>query len=146
MNITGTRAFNASREQIWSALHDAELLRSSIKGCSELQWVSDNELEGALAMKLGPVKAKFSMQLTVTDSVENRGYTLVGKAKASALGFAGGQAQVELKDVESGCLLEYEAQINTGGKLAAMGARLLNSASEKYVEDFFESMAQAVDA
>ena len=146
MNITGSRNFDSSRATVWAALHDVNLLRDSIPGCESIEWVSGDELEGKLSIKIGPVKAKFKMLLKVTNSEELVGYTLEGSAKAGALGFAGGQATVKLKDIDQGCELDYVAQVKSGGRIAQVGSRLLHSASKKYVDEFFTSMANGIES
>ena len=146
MEINGTRTLPASRAKVWKALHDADLLADSITGCEALEWVSDNELKGRLNMKIGPVKAKFNIFLTISDSEEECGYTLEGSAKAGALGFAGGEAKISLSDAEEGCELSYEAQLKTGGKIAQIGSRLMSSLSKKLVDDFFDAFVTGMES
>ena len=146
MEINGSRTLPESRAKVWKALHDADLLADSIAGCEALEWVSDNELKGRLNMKIGPVKTKFNIFMTISDSREECGYTLEGSAKAGALGFAGGEAKISLSDVDDGCELCYEAQVKTGGKIAQIGSRLMSSLSKKLVDDFFDAFVTGMES
>ena len=146
MEINGSRILPASRAKVWKALHDADLLADSITGCEALEWVSDNGLKGRLNMKIGPVKTKFNIFLTISDSEEECGYTLEGSAKAGALGFAGGEAKISLSDADEGCELSYEAQLKTGGKIAQIGSRLMSSLSKKLVDDFFDAFVTRMES
>ena len=141
MNITGNKVLNASAEKVWAALHDAEILQKSISGCESMQWVSDNELTAELTAKIGPVKTKFKMKLTIRNAVENKGCTLECTADSIALGNADGQADITLSEVEQGCELGYTAQVKMRGKIAQFGARLLSPASKKMIDGFFTEFA-----
>ena len=145
MDIKGSKELPISRAEVWKALYDADLLREAIPGCETLEWTSDSELSGRLNLKIGPVKAKFDMVLTIGDVVEEVAYTLNGSAKAGALGFANGQARVELADVEEGCELSYDAEVKTGGKIAQVGSRLMGGITKKLMDTFFSTFVSAVN-
>ena len=145
MNITGNRLLEANRQQVWAALHDAEVLRSAITGCESMEWAADNELKAVMAAKIGPLKTKFKLKMIISNSVENRSYTLTCSADGGMAGNASGTADVTLDDVDGGCELTYQAHVKTTGKLATFGARLLQPASRKMIDSFFTDFAEQID-
>ncbi len=141
MDITGNKILNATVEQVWLALHDIEILQKSISGCESMQWDSENEISAKLKVKIGPVKANFKMNLTIKDPMVNSGYTLVCSADSGVMGNASGQAKVTLCEVEQGCELSYVAQVSMRGKIAQIGARMMQPAAKKMTNDFFTAFA-----
>ena len=144
MNLTGEKLIPIERAKVWVALHDAERLKNCISGCETLEWKSDSELDGRLVAKLGPVKAKFHLVLTISDSVPETGYTLDGKATAGAHGFANGRAEISLADADDGCCLNYTAQLMTGGRIAQVGSRLMSGTAKKLTDSFFEKFVESL--
>ena len=144
MNLTGEKLIPVNRSKVWTALHDAERIKNCISGCETLEWKSDNELDGRLVAKLGPVKAKFHLVLTISDAVPETGYTLEGKATAGAHGFANGRAEIALADVDDGCCLKYTAQLMTGGRIAQVGSRLMSGTAKKLTDNFFEKFVDSL--
>ncbi len=137
MELSGSTIVAHPRPMIWDALYDAETIRRSISGCTELEWVSDSELKGEIKKKFGPIKSTFPIQLEVKDIVQYESYTMLGTSKASSFGYVNGEVQFRLVDIEDGCELFYDANISMGGKVAQIGSRLMNSAAKKIVGDFF---------
>ena len=98
-------------------------------------------------MKVGPLNAIFKITMEICDPVEEEGYTMKGTSKAGALGFASGEADIRLQDLEdNGCELNYDAKIRVGGKIAQLGARLMGSVSKKFIDDFFIAFEEGINA
>jgi hypothetical protein len=144
MEISGSQLIPASRDAVWSALNDAEILKASIPGCDSLEKTSDTEMTAAVTSKIGPVKAKFKGAVTLENINAPESYTIVGEGKGGVAGFAKGSADVKLTEAEGGTLLEYTAKAQVGGKLAQLGSRLIDSTAKKMAEDFFAKFSEAV--
>jgi carbon monoxide dehydrogenase subunit G len=144
MDMTGEFRLPAPRETVWKALNDPEILKQSIPGCEELVKVSDTELTARVAAKVGPVSARFSGKVTLSDLDPPNGYTISGEGQGGVAGFAKGGAQVRLKDDGGGTLLSYAVQAQIGGKLAQIGSRLIDATARKMAEEFFTRFAAAV--
>lgn len=145
MKISGTRVLPVSRPVTWSSLFDADLIRESIAGCESLEWISDHELEGKMTFKIGVVKAKFKIGLAITDIIAEESYGVEISSKAGALGFASGIAHVNLTDADEGCEMNYDAKIRTGGKIAQVGSRLINSLAKKKIDEFFDAFVAGIE-
>ena len=144
MQMQGQRSIRASRSEVWQALNSPEVLKACIAGCEELTKTSDSSFEAAVTQKVGPVKARFTGVVQLSDIVEGESYTITGEGKGGAAGFAKGGAKVRLEDEGDGTLLTYEAEAKVGGKLAQLGSRLIDGFAKKMADDFFTRFQEAV--
>ena len=102
MDISGEYRIPASRETVWQALNDPEVLKACIPGCDEIIKTSDTELDAKVTAKVGPVKAKFTGHVTLSDLDPPNGYRISGEGKGGAAGFAKGGADVTLQEADGG--------------------------------------------
>ncbi|OKL44225.1 SRPBCC family protein [Pseudovibrio exalbescens] len=144
MEMTGEQHIPASREKVWEALNDPEILKQCIPGCESLEKKSDHELSAVVQAKVGPVKAKFNGEVTLQDLDPPNSYKIVGEGKGGVAGFAKGTADVHLAEAEAGTLLTYNVDAKVGGKLAQLGSRLVDSTARKMAEDFFTRFNEIV--
>jgi carbon monoxide dehydrogenase subunit G len=144
MDMTGEVHLSAPREMVWRALNDPEILKQSIPGCEEIQKLSDTEMTARVAAKVGPVSARFSGKVMLSELDPPNGYTISGEGQGGVAGFAKGGAQVSLKDDGDGTMLSYKVQAQIGGKLAQIGSRLIDATARKMADEFFTRFAAAV--
>ena len=146
MELKGSFDLAAPKQQVWDALNDPEVLKGCIPGCEEIDKTSDTSFSAKVTAKVGPVKAKFSGDVTLSDLDPPNAYKISGEGKGGAAGFAKGGANVFLKDNDSGgTTLEYAVTAQVGGKLAQIGSRLIDSTAKKMAREFFETFGQIVD-
>ena len=139
MDMTGEYRIEAPREVVWEALNDPDVLRQCIPGCETVDRQSETVLTAAVVAKVGPVKARFNGQVTLSDLNPPESYTISGEGKGGAAGFAKGGAHVRLAEDKGATVLSYDVHASVGGKLAQLGARLINSTAKKMADDFFET-------
>jgi carbon monoxide dehydrogenase subunit G len=144
MQMTGDVVIPATREKVWAALNDPEILRQAIPGCETIEKQSDTELAAKVAVKIGPVKASFGGSVTLSDLDPPNGYRISGQGQGGAAGFAKGGATVKLEEVEGGTRLSYEADAQIGGKLAQIGSRLVDGAAKSLAAEFFTNFSTLV--
>ena len=135
---------NASQDVVYAALNDPEILKQCIPGCEELVKHSNTELEAKVVLKIGPVKAKFSGNVTLSPDAPPERFSLTGTGNGGAAGYAKGGAVVELERHQDGTLLRYTATADIGGKLAQLGSRLIQGTAKKLAVKFFKSFADLV--
>ena len=146
MELKGSFDLAAPKQQVWDALNDPEVLKGCIPGCEEINKTSDNSFSAKVTAKVGPVKAKFTGDVTLSDLDPPNAYKISGEGKGGAAGFAKGGANVSLKDNDSGgTTLEYAVTAQVGGKLAQIGSRLIDSTAKKMAREFFETFGKIVD-
>src|SRR5215510_12859436 len=146
MDMTGEQLIALPQQRVWEALNDAEILRACIPGCEVMDKVSDTEYRVVLTAAIGPVKAKFSGRLGLSDVNPPNGYSLAFEGSGGAAGFAKGSCKVSLSSADGGTRLSYNAQATVGGKLAQVGSRLIDGVARKMADDFFAKFNQAVAA
>ena len=144
MEMTGRHQIPASRAKVWAALNDPVVLKQCIPGCQELEKVSDTEMTATVKTKVGPVSATFTGTITLSNLDPPNGYTIAGEGKGGVAGFANGGADVALSDDNGVTLLTYSAKGQVGGKLAQVGARLVDASAKQMADQFFAAFAQKV--
>jgi carbon monoxide dehydrogenase subunit G len=144
MDMSGSHRIEASRDAVWAALNDPEILRQCIPGCEEVVRQSDTEMTAKVVAKVGPVSAKFAGKVTLSDLDPPNGYTITGEGSGGAAGFGKGGATVTLADDGGATLLSYTAKAQVGGKLAQIGSRLVDATARKMAEEFFARFTRIV--
>jgi carbon monoxide dehydrogenase subunit G len=144
MDMTGEYRIPASREKVWAALNDPDTLKASLPGCESLEKISDQEFVAAVVAKVGPVKAKFNGNVTLSNLNPPESYTISGEGKGGAAGFAKGGADVRLVEEGAATILTYTAKADVGGKLAQLGSRLIDGTARKMADEFFDNFARQV--
>jgi hypothetical protein len=144
MDMTGQYRIPAPREQVWAALNDPETLKAALPGCESLEKLSDREFAATVVAKVGPVKAKFNGNVTLSNLNPPESYTISGEGKGGAAGFAKGGADVRLTEEGEITVLTYTAKADVGGKLAQLGSRLIDGTAKKMADEFFDNFSRQV--
>ena len=144
MEMKGEYRIPAPRPKVWDALNDPEILKQCIAGCQSLDKTSDSEFSAQVRSKVGPVSAKFSGKVSLSDINPPESYTISGEGTGGVAGFAKGGASVHLAEDGTDTVLTYNANATVGGKLAQIGSRLIDSTAKKMADDFFGKFAEIV--
>ena len=145
MQMSEERHIAAPPAVVWAALLDPAVLKESVPGCEELSGSAEEGFEAVVAQKVGPVRARFSGTVSVSDRVEGESLTLTGEGKGGAAGFAKGAARVRLTPDGEGTRLAYEVDAKVGGKLAQLGSRVVDGFARKMADGFFTRFQEAVE-
>ena len=137
MEMSNSQFVPASQQTTWEALNDPETLKACITGCESIEKIADNEYQMAMAVKVGPVSAKFKGKMLLADLNPPTSYSLSFEGQGGGAGFAKGGAKVSLAPEEAGTRLSYTVSAQVGGKLAQIGSRLIDGAAKKMADDFF---------
>jgi carbon monoxide dehydrogenase subunit G len=144
MDMTGERRIPAPRQKVWDALNDPEVLKACIPGCESLEKTSDTDLKATAAVKIGPIAARFTGKVQLTDLHAPDSYRISGEGQGGVAGFAKGGANVRLSDDGADTLLQYDVKAQVGGKIAQLGARLIDATSKQMADMFFDRFTAAV--
>lgn len=144
MEIKGEYKIAAPREKVFAALNDVTILQACIPGCESLEKTSDTEMKAKVRMRIGPVSAAFSGKVTLSDLDPPNGYRISGEGQGGAAGFAKGGAVVALKEDAGDTILNYNVDAQVGGKIAQVGARLIDGTAKKLADEFFSKFATMV--
>ncbi|MGI4943164.1 MAG: CoxG family protein [Janthinobacterium lividum] len=144
MDMTGERRIPAPRQKVWDALNDTEVLKSCIPGCESLQRLSDTAMKATAAIKIGPISARFTGNVALSDMDPPNSYRISGEGQGGVAGFAKGGANVRLSDDGPFTVLSYDVKAQVGGKIAQLGARLIDATSKQMADLFFDRFTAEV--
>lgn len=145
MQMNDSREIAAPRDVVWAAILDPEVLKSCVPGCTEMTGSAEEGFEATVVQKVGPVKATFKGQVTMSAMDAPNSVTLSGEGKGGAAGFAKGVAKVDLEETENGTLLTYDVEAKVGGKLAQLGSRIIDGFAKKMADQFFTNFQNALE-
>ena len=143
MKLSGSYQIKLSKQKVWEALNDPEILKKAIPGCEEFKKNSETEFTATATNKIGPFNASFTGDIELTDLNPPNSYKITGSGN-SPVGFASGEATVKLEDHENGTNLIYEVEANVGGKIAQVGSRLIDMTAKKMADIFFGKFSELI--
>jgi hypothetical protein len=150
MDFQGRYLIAAPPDAVWAALHDPDVLAACIPGCESVTRLSDTDYQAVAAVKVGPVKARFSGKVSWAEGAKDGGHThagiLSGEGQGGPAGFARGQSQIFLAEEGGGTVLTYTAKANVGGKLAQIGQRLIDATAKTIADEFFANFEKLMHA
>lgn len=141
MKMSGTRELAAPQAEVWQKLNDVDVLKRCIPGCESLERTGANDLKATVAVKIGPVSARFNGAVTLSDLDPPNGYRISGSGSGGVAGSAKGGANVRLKPLGTGTELSYEADADVSGKIAQLGGRLIDATASSLANQFFDRFA-----
>jgi len=142
MELTGAVVIEATRNQVWDALNDVSVLQACIPGCEEVTNESDTVRRARVMVKLGPVRARFSGTLTLSEVVVPERCLMRFEGSGGAAGMASGRSQVELVEENGLTRVTYTVQASVGGKLGQIGGRLLDASARQLADQFFAALRE----
>jgi carbon monoxide dehydrogenase subunit G len=147
MELNGERTIPASVDATWAALNDPEILKACVAGCESLEKVGDDAFAAVVAMKIGPVSARFKGNLKLTNVEPPTRYTINFDGQGGVAGFGRGSADVALTPIDAAITkLAYNARATVGGKMAQIGSRLIDATAGKITDDFFKAFEAQLQA
>lgn len=145
MKLTDSRDIMAEPEVVWAAILDPEVLKACVPGCESMTGSAEEGFEAVVAQKVGPVSARFTGLVRLSDLEPLRGLKISGEGKGGPAGYAKGGAVVTMEPIDGGTRLTYEVEANVGGKIAQLGSRIIDAFAKKMADSFFERFQAAVE-
>ncbi|SDN42882.1 CoxG family protein [Afipia sp. GAS231] len=144
MDLTGSYTIPAKQSAVWAALNDPDILKECIPGCETLSMLSETEFAATIVAKIGPLKARFTGRVELSEIDPDNGYRIRGEGSGGVAGFAKGGARVHLQGAGDGTVLTYEIEAQISGKLAQLGSRLITGVVNSMAEKFFTTLVSKV--
>ncbi len=145
MQLADSRDIKAPPEIVWAAILNPEVLKVCVPGCESMTGSVEDGFEAAVVQKVGPVKARFTGVVKLSDIEPGRAVTISGEGKGGAAGFAKGGAKIDLTPIEGGTRLTYTVEASVGGKIAQLGSRIIEGFAKKMADEFFARFQEAVE-
>ncbi len=145
MHIEGSYDFNFQRELVWDVLMDIDVLGSIIPGSKGLEEIGENKYQSKLAVKVGPVNGKFEASFELVDVNEPESYRLLVAGKGPA-GHVSGAGLISLAEENGLTVMHYAGDARIGGKIAAVGQRLLDVAAKQITKQALRKLSKQIEA
>ena len=145
MKIEGEHTFNAPRDLVWKTVQDPDVLANVLPGCEDFREVGENQFEGLLKIKVGPVQGKFKGNVELSDLAPPESYNMRVRGKGPP-GFVDGKGELRLEDAGAQTVLHYSVDAKVGGRIASVGQRLLDSSSKVITRQALEGLEKHVEA
>lgn len=127
--------------EVYQALLTPEVLQACIPGASDVTGNPDDGYQATVTQKVGPVKATFKGEVTMSDMVAGEKLTITGAGKGGAAGHAKGGAVVTFEPSGDGATtLSYDVDVQVGGKLAQLGSRIIDGFAKRMADQFFKNL------
>lgn len=137
MDMQGSRLLPVNQVQAWDALNDPAVLKACVPGCDKFEPLGEDAYAVGAGIKIGPVSAKFTGRVQLSEIVPPRSYKLGFEAQGGVAGFGKGESTVTLDPAPGGSELTYTVKSTVGGKIAQLGQRLIDGAAKSMADDFF---------
>jgi carbon monoxide dehydrogenase subunit G len=145
MIVEGTYTFPGPREVVFRLLLDPDVLAKTMPGATSIARVNEDRYEGKMGVGIGPITAaEFDVVITMTEKVVPESYQMQIDGRGR-FGFTRGKASVRLTADGESTVMHYEADMMVGGKIAAVGQRLLDSVSRMMLKQGLEAMSAELD-
>ena len=145
MQMTDTRQIAATPSEVYAALLDPGMLKACVPGAQDVIGSPEEGYEATVVQKVGPVKATFKGQVTMSGLVPDQFLNITGEGKGGAAGFAKGGAKVTLVAKDGGTELSYDVEAKVGGKLAQLGSRIIDGFAKKMADQFFNNLQETLE-
>lgn len=144
MELVGEQALALQRESVWAALNDPAVLKQCLPGCESFERTAENVYNVVMTASVGPIKARFTGKMTLSDLDPPKAYALTFDGNGGAAGFGKGKASVNLDAEGPDTRLCYKVNAQVGGRLAQVGSRLIDGVARKMAEEFFQRFEKVV--
>ena len=146
MKLAEERHIAAEPAVVWAAVLNPEVLKQCVPGCESLTGSPAEGFEAVVVQKVGPVKARFTGKVTLSDMVEGRSLRISGEGQGGVAGYARGGANVTMAAAEGGgTRLTYEVDAAVGGKIAQLGSRIIEGFARNMAGQFFDRFQHAIE-
>ncbi|WP_322513059.1 SRPBCC domain-containing protein, partial [Chloroflexus sp.] len=145
MKIAGNYTFSASRDEVWAALNDPEVLARTIPGCQRLEQVGENEYESTLKIGLQAVRGVYSGRVKIDNIRPPESYEIHVDGRGSN-GFLKGSGSITLREENGQTILDYGGEAHVGGTIASVGQRLLDGAAKTLISQSLKALAAQIEA
>ncbi len=139
----GEVMISAPPAEVWRRLIDPDELAAIVPGCERLQQVAPDRYTAEVTIGVAGIRGLYAAEIVLEDKQEPVSVRLVGKA-SGALGHGTGEGLVRLAPDGEGTRLTYSYRAEVGGKVAAVGQRLLGTVTRVLIAEFFRALERRV--
>ena len=146
MKLSGTYWLKASKEKVWPALNNEQILARSIPGCKEIKPLNtgaNTSYEIVMIGGVGSVKGTYKGTVEISDTIPGSQRKLSLNASGNS-GFVRAEGVVRIEAAEGDTVIDYSGEAQIGGSIAGVGQRMIDGAAKLLLSQFFKSFETAV--
>ena len=144
MKLTGAYEFNATPEKVWQTLTDPTSLSACIPGCEKMEALGNDEYAATVTIAIGPIRSKCNAKVKMVDMKPFESYSLIIEGNGPS-GFVRGESQVKLTENNGKTTVDVDSESSSGGLLARVGQRMMESFSRNMMNRFFTCLQESVN-
>ena len=144
MKMASEQRIEASRQRVWEALNDPQILRASIPGCQSLDKEAADRFTATVEVRVGPIGARFKGTVSLAELDPPNGYTLNLEGNGGIAGSVKGSAKVRLGEEADGTLISYDVDAQVGGRMAQLGGPIIDATAKQIASKFFGRFGEIV--
>lgn len=140
MKVQGEHIFKGTPRQVWDLFRDTEVMAAALPGTRKMELVEENKYQAVMHVRVGPVAGEFSGELLISNEKFPQSYTMTVEGRGKP-GFLKGVGDVTLEEQgQNQTLMGYAGEVQIGGRLAAVGQRLIDTVSKSIISQAFETL------
>jgi carbon monoxide dehydrogenase subunit G len=145
IELDGKTEYVVKRELLWEMILDPDVLARIVPGCKKLEIVNENEYQGQMRIKVGPMDGVFRGTVALSELNPPHSFHLVMNGRGPS-GIVEGEGDVYLQDAENGTEFSYTGQGQISGRMASVGQRVMTSSARAVVKQSLENLDKQVQA
>jgi carbon monoxide dehydrogenase subunit G len=144
MKVAGEHIFKGTPQQVWDLFRDTEVMAAALPGTRKMEYLGENKYVAVMNVRVGPITGEFSGELVISNENHPHSYTMTVDGRGKP-GFLKGSGDVILVyQGDSGTAMQYTGEVQVGGKLAAVGQRLIDTVSKSIISQAFDTLDQVL--
>lgn len=144
VTLEGSYSFAAPQEIVWEAVQDPNVLSRVLPGCERLEQIGENEYEGEINIRVGPVQGNFAGTVRLSDIQPPNSYTLELEGQGRP-GYVKGAGELRLESGDNdNTTLHYKGEAQLSGRIASVGQRLMDSSARSITRQGLESLDKQI--
>ncbi len=144
MRIAGNYNFTNTREEVWAALNDRDILFHTIPGCQRLERISEHAFDYTLVIPLMAVRGTYTGQLRFVDMSAPQQCRFMLESTSSDSSVQG-EGMIVLREEGDLTIMDYGCEFRFGGTMADVGRELLDDAAKVLINQGLRTLAQDVE-
>ena len=144
MKVNGTRKFsNVSSQQVFQAILDPEVLKSTIPGCNLVEYLDPNHIEANITPPLPGLNRPYNAVIRIVKRQDPSHLVLRVQHKGKG-GSIKAEAQISLAEEADGTLLSYDANADLNGPISIVNNPIGQGFFKSSLNSFFAGVEKAM--
>lgn len=145
MKLNGTHKFKATSTQVFNAILNPEILKSSIPGCEAVAYASPSQLVVDITTPLPGLRGPIPMAIDIINQQAPNSLELQVLRNGKG-GSINAICKITIVDEANGALLSYDAKADLAGMIAVADNPIGQPIVKNSLNSFFKNLDKALEA